>query len=395
MIGWLQDCLRWWDHWLKGEDNGVTEEPVYTAWMFDPDAPVANATERGGRWVGEKKWKSPRITEMKYLFNGIRLDTQTASDETIEHHSPLSLGMAAGGDWCRIGVPGEGALDQREDDARSLAFTSDPLPERLEILGAPVVELEICADQLNATVALRLNDVAADGTSSRVSYGFLNLTHRDGHSHPAPLEPGKFFKVRVTLNQTAYAFPAGHRLRVALSTSYWPYIWPSPQPVTLRVRTLSSYLTLPRRPIDRSETPIVFEPAESAPPVPMTILEQPSINRTFNRDLITGLNKLVLHYSGGYMGPGRLFRLEPIGVVIGHEKTHVCEILDDDPLSARYVVSQTYDIQRDGKRFRLFSRIAMRASEEKFFTEAEARAYENDVEVCVKHWVEDYPRYLV
>src|SRR5204862_523556 len=82
-------------------------------------------------------------------------------------------------------------------------------------------------------IAERLNDVAPDGTSARVTYGLLNLTHRDSHEHPKPLEPGKRYLVMVTMNNVAHAFPAGHKVRLAVSTCYWPIAWPAPQPVTL------------------------------------------------------------------------------------------------------------------------------------------------------------------
>src|SRR3546814_11990778 len=89
----------------------------------------------------------------------------------------------------------------------------------------------------NALVAVRLNDVAPDGSSLRVSYGLLNLTHRDSHETPTPLEPGRRYKVRVKLNDIAHAFPAGHRIRVAVSHAYWPIAWPSTEPVALTLHT--------------------------------------------------------------------------------------------------------------------------------------------------------------
>ena len=76
-------------------------------------------------------------------------------------------------------------VDQRADDGRSLSFTSEPLPERLELLGNVRVELELESDRPVAQLAARLCDVAPDGTSSLVTRGVLNLTHRDSHEHPS------------------------------------------------------------------------------------------------------------------------------------------------------------------------------------------------------------------
>ena len=121
------------------------------------------------------------------------------------------------------------AGDQRDDDARSLVFETAPLDAPIEILGAPIVTLDIASDKPLANLAVRLCDVHPDGASLRVSYGMLNLTHRDGHETPAPLVPGQRYQVRIQLNDAGSVFPAGHRIRLALSTTYWPMIWPSPR----------------------------------------------------------------------------------------------------------------------------------------------------------------------
>jgi uncharacterized protein len=394
-MGWLQDCLRWWDQWLKGKDTGVTREPAYYAWLFEPPIHPVNGAACNGRWVSEPTWPSPNIHTREYHLGTGSLSLEKRGDALLRHRSPLSLGMAAGGDYCRLGVVGEAPLDQAEDDARCLVFDTQPLSERVEILGPPVLRLTVSADAANAMVAVRLNDVAPDGTSARVSYGFLNLTHRDSHSHPTALEPGKLYTVSVKLNHTGYAFLPGHRIRVAVSTSYWPFVWPSPTPVTLSIATNGSSLDLPVRSRRDDESPIEFDPAEAAEPIAITVLQPPVITRRFSRDLLTGLNTLTLHYSGGYLGPGRFYRIEPTGMVLGHEKTHSIEIHDDDPLSARYVVSQVYEMERDGKRLRLTSRIVMWASAEKFFYEIEAAARENEVELWARRWSRDYPRNLV
>src|SRR5882724_7977829 len=110
-----------------------------------------------------------------------------STEETqIDFRSPQTTGLGAG-EWCGFGAPGEAPPDQRADDGCSLTFDSEPLRERLEILGAPVATLEVAADQPVALIAVRLNDVAPGGASTRVTYGLLNLTHRDGHEQPEPL----------------------------------------------------------------------------------------------------------------------------------------------------------------------------------------------------------------
>ena len=94
---------------------------------------------------------------------------------------------------------------------------------------------------------MRLNDIAPDGASTRVTYAVLNLTHRDSHEKPRALKPGKAYTVRVQMNDIAHAFPAGHRIRLAISTCYWPLAWPAPEAATLTLTTGASTLTLPVR----------------------------------------------------------------------------------------------------------------------------------------------------
>jgi putative CocE/NonD family hydrolase len=222
-IGWLQEALRWWDHWLKGKDTGIMDEPMLRVWMQDSVPPAASYPERPGRWVAEDRWPSPRIKPRRYALNPGRLAARAGKETPLAICSPQTVGLTAG-EIGRYGAGAEFATDQREDDGGSLVFLSDPLPERVEILGEPVVELELASDKPNALVAVRLNDVAPDGRSFRATYGLLNLTHRDSHEHAAPLVPGQRYRVAVPLEAVAHAFPAGHRIAVSISTGDFDHL---------------------------------------------------------------------------------------------------------------------------------------------------------------------------
>jgi predicted acyl esterase len=169
---------------------------------------------------------------------------KAASEVALQIASPQSTGLASG-DWASFGVPGDLPGDQALDSFGSLEFDSTPLEERLEILGQPSVTLDLAVNRPVAIVTVRLIDVAPDGRATLVARGFLNLTQRDSREHPQPVVPGKRYRVKVLLTGTAYAFPAGHKLRVALSTANWPIIWPSPEPVTLTLFAGASQLFCP------------------------------------------------------------------------------------------------------------------------------------------------------
>ena len=257
-IGFLQEAVRWWDHWLKGRDAGVMNEPMLRA--FIEDGPE-NRETAAGRFVGEAAWPSPNIAPRRFSIDEGGLDRPGGST-TINVCSPAWTGSGAG-EWMGTGAPHEEPGDQRLDDGFSRCFDSAPLTERLEMLGAPTFEAEIAADRPVAQIGVRLCDVAPDGASRRVSYGVLNLTHRDSHAEPEPLAPGEFYRVKLKLNDCGYVFAPGHRLRLAISTAYWPLIWPAPERATLTLR-LPATLTLPARVAPAGEAAVAFPPRETA-----------------------------------------------------------------------------------------------------------------------------------
>src|SRR4029453_2543530 len=130
---------------------------------------------------------------------------------------------------------------------RSLLFDTPLLDETLEILGAPVVTLDLACDKPVANLVVRVCAVHPSGESLRVSFGVLNLTHRESHAAPTPLVPGQRYRVRLQLNDCGATLPAGHRIRLALSTTYWPMVWPAPHDATVTI--LGGTLDLPARPL--------------------------------------------------------------------------------------------------------------------------------------------------
>src|SRR4029079_9256372 len=152
-------------------------------WMQESVPPKPFYHERPGRWVAEESWPSPHIVPRRWSFNRSRLDDEARPGVRMNFRCPQTTGVSAG-DWCGFGLQGETPIDQREDGGKSMIFDSAPLEERLEILGAPDVTLDLAVDPPNAFLAARLEDVAPDGSSTRVTYGLLNLTHREGHESP-------------------------------------------------------------------------------------------------------------------------------------------------------------------------------------------------------------------
>jgi uncharacterized protein len=386
-IGFLQEALRWWDKWLKGIETGIMDEPQYRVWMEEPMPPRAFYEERPGRWVAEPSWPSPNIeSKSLHLASDARLSETKPPEKPISYLSPQSVGVGCGA-WCGFGIGPERPLDQRFDDGRSLCFDSEPLPERFEILGAPVLHLEIAVDRPQAFVAVRLNEVTQDGASARITYGLLNLTHRGSHENPSAVTPGERMKVEVQLNDIAHAFAVGSRIRVSISTSYWPLVWPSPDPATLTVFTGASRLELPTRKPRAEDTRLpAFPEAEGARPLAKTYHRPSAGRRWFEQDIGSGWATYFIEEDMGH------FTIDHIGLETDFVQREAYRIRDDDPLSAEIEISYAISIGRGDWRTRSLTRTVMRADKTHFILEASLDAYEGDRRVASRNWQERIAR---
>lgn len=360
-VGFLQEMLRWWDHWLKDRDTGVMAEPMLRAWITASHTPARHHETLPGHWVAEPCWPPRRPPQRLFLTDaGLLAAPLPLSPRAVR--SPLDVGRHAG-QWCPFGRGEDQADDQREDDALSLTFETPPLAETVEILGAPIVTLGLASDRPVAQLIARLCDVHPDGTSLRVSFGVLNLTHRDGSAAPSALMPGQRHRVRLQLNDCGAAFPAGHRIRLALSTSYWPMVWPAPEAATLTI--LDGTLDLPVRPVPMDKPLPPLPPPESAPP------EEARPVR-----------------------PG-VVRFDRLGLEVGNKASFSADIEGDDPLSAAIGMRRTLTVAREGWRVRVETSMRMHCTRETFRLEASVHAFEGDDEVFHRLWDRSIPRDLV
>lgn len=393
-IGFLQEALRWWDYWLKGANTGIMAEPMLRVWMQESVPPKPSYKHRPGRWVAETQWPSPRITFKRHWLNPTQLSCAATSKTQLDFRSPQTTGLG-GGEWCGFGAPGEAPPDQRGDDGCSLTFDSEPFQDRIEILGAPVATLEVAADWPVAFIAVRFNDVAPDGASTRVTYGLLNLTHRNGHEHPKPLEPGKRYLVRVPMNEVAHAFPAGHRMRLAISTSYWPIAWPAPQPVTVSLFTGESFLDLPVRPPDPSDVALRPFAAPERAPTQATELRPAALKRIVARDRAT--NETVYTVSSGpaNLDGANLTRIKAVDLEVGYSTVKHFRIGEEDPGTAQAEVIQKTWFRRGGWKIRIETRTSFSSNPDDFVLEAELTAYEDDQQCFTRTWARRLKRDLL
>lgn len=201
-----------------------------------------------------------------------------------------------------------------------------------------------------AKIAVRLSEVTPDGRSWLVSYGLLNLTHRAGHEKPAALAPGRAYDVIGPLNFTAHRFSKGGRIRVAVSESLWPLVWPSPQIVTLTLDVAACRLELPVRPRPSSEAPMPIASAPASPPDPKT---WPTLTVTEAH----GAARVVETW------PRSESAIADIDQTVSGSGPNVVLAMDaGDPLSCVWRAEQTAGFRRPGWDIALNAEVTIRAS---------------------------------
>ncbi|MFI6578180.1 CocE/NonD family hydrolase [Nocardiopsis sp. NPDC050513] len=390
-VGFLQELVRWWDRWLKDADNDVMDAPALRAWMQESERPSTSYEERPGRWVGERAWPSPRIVPVSRALGHGRVlgeGEEPGDGAVLTLSSPLSTGQHAG-KWCSYNAPPDLPHDQREDDGGSIVFDSVPLRERIEILGSPVVDLELSVDRPDAMVAVRLCDVTPDGEATRVTYGLLNLTHADGHETPRGLVPGRVYRVSVALNGVAQAFPPGHRIRVSVSTSYWPLAWPSPEPVRLAVYPgANTRLLLPVRMTGAADEPVVapFGEPEGTAPVPTSQISPPEHRWDLAHDLVRYRASLNVVKDLGTV------RFDDIDLEVTRRAEETYSWVGDDYDTVRGETVWTMGFARGDWSARTRTRTVLTSTATDFHVHATLDAYEDDERVATRIFSSVIPR---
>ncbi|GBD43260.1 Cocaine esterase [bacterium HR40] len=244
-IDFVAELARFYRQHLAGEMHAAEEVPPLRYFVVESAPPCALPTARRGFWRTSVSWPPPEASEVAFALSERGLRPQPARDrQRLRLATPQTLGCAGGRFLPMWGGP-EGPTDQRPDDALSLTFDSRPFDRPVEILGAPRLELELRSDCPHAQLIARLCDVAPDGASTLVSWGCLDLTHRDRHERIEALVPGRPYRFHLPLDDLAWRLLPGHRLRLALSTTYWPMLWPSPWRPVLEIDAAASRLVLP------------------------------------------------------------------------------------------------------------------------------------------------------
>jgi len=388
-IGFLQECKRWWDQYLNGEDRGIARDPDLRLWLQDYAAPQPHFLERPGRWLALSKAELRSLDRRKFYGAGRSLARKPLwrKQPPLAVCSPQTTGLKSQ-EWCPYGqgrISAESATDQREDDALSLCLDGETLMEGLNIVGEPVAHLRLAADQRQAMVAVRLCDVAPEGTSALVTYGLLNLTHRESHATPKPLVAGRFYDVRVRLKPIAQVIPKGHFLRLAISSAYWPMTWPSPRRVRLEVETGECLLELPviGKP---GRSKVRFEEPEHAEPGKARVSVPARESREIRHEVES--QKTVFYIESD---DGR-YVIEDTETEVSSKRVKIYEIGRETPSAAvtRVICSQEY--RREGWNPRVETEVRVECDETHFHISGQVRAFEGEEPFAARDFKESIAR---
>ncbi|MGC5004461.1 CocE/NonD family hydrolase [Streptomyces sp. NBC_00353] len=378
-IGFLQETLRWWDQHLKDEDTGVMSEPLLRSWISESHRPATVYETLPGRWVGDTGWPSKNVVTIAYALQG--------GPQTVR--SPQQTGLDAGR-LVPFGNDADLPPDQRDEDAKSVSFEFPVEDAPIEILGRPRVKLRIRMDVPHGQAIVRLCEVTPDGASTLVTRGVLNLSARHGRDRSDDWTPGTTEDVTFELNGIGHTFSPGHRIRLAVSSSYWPWIWPQAGSAGFTLHADGSLVELPVR--HRTEEPsITFEEAEHAEPLVVVLpvtLDEPRPERLVVRDVARGEWRLEVdpRYGGT--------RVHPDGLEFTEDGVDAYTIQENDPLSARTRSDWTIRLHRPEMAWdvKIETRSEISGDEHDFLTSDEMVCKDGDEIVFHRTWVKRIPR---
>jgi hypothetical protein len=262
------------------------------------------------------------------------------------------------------------------------------LTEQVEILGRPRLVLRVDSDAEVISFVARLCDIAPDGSSALVTKGVLNATHRDSHSDPSPLAPGRVVELTIDLDATSWLFESGHRIRLSISNADFPNAWPSPA-------LASSRLHLGGEEPSRLILPVVPEPTEPLPmpdfaPSPFRIEDEPAEEPRpwrVTRDLTRGRTELTIE--------GNATSQPDPGYVLESSSKATASVDERNPAHAWMRGHQVDRYRWPGQTIELESQGQITSTQTAFNVTLHVEITVDDLPHFQRRWVASFPRHLV
>jgi hypothetical protein len=218
----------WFDHWLKGEDNGFAEKTPKVQFY----------TMGSNQWQSAPTWPPPGVEMVTYylssegeansLFGDGTLSTTMPEPEsppdTFTYDPTVPVPSVGGGVCCMGNALDAGSFDQRGVEARHdvLVYTSEPLEKALEVTGTIEITLYVSSSAKDTDFTVKLVDVYPDGTAYNIDETIQRARYREGYDAQVFMEPGGIYELTISPMSTSASFEPGHRIRIEVSSSNFP-----------------------------------------------------------------------------------------------------------------------------------------------------------------------------
>jgi putative CocE/NonD family hydrolase len=208
--------IRWFDYWLKGIDNGMANESPVRIFVMGENV-----------WRDEDEWPLTRTKYIKYYFHSSGRANSLLGDGILNSDAPDNEQSDSYLYDPRNPAPSDkmmGAWDQQEVEKRAdvLVYSSLPLETDLEVTGSVDVNIYAISSAIDTDFTGKLIDVWPDGKAYNVAVGIVRARFRQSVLKPDLIKPGVVYEYTISLSATSNVFKAGHRIRIEISSSYFP-----------------------------------------------------------------------------------------------------------------------------------------------------------------------------
>ena len=381
------ETINWWNHWLRNESVYPQDTPDYRVFMSENVRAGGIRMQEEGRWMAMDQWPCAEkvLTYFPTAQGQLLTDTDHSTEEqSVTICSPVDCGTACG-EMFSLAPDSDLPADQRMDDAGSLVFRTDVLEEAIEIIGRPRFKCTLSIDKPLGNLCVRLIDKHPDGNAHRVSWGVLNLAHRNGNENPQVMRPDINEAVVIELDHCAYKFIPGHKLQLSVSTNYWPAIQPPPEQITATI-VMGSETALDL-PMPESAIPVVVPEPDNPNPLPdYKILEPSQRKRWVEQDLQSGCTSYHVFDDTGEE------EIPDHKLVTRHIRDESWTIETDKPLSATAQGKHTWISRRDNWDVKIECDSSMHCDAKNFYIIASVTTWLNDERFHKKTWQETIER---
>jgi predicted acyl esterase len=389
---WRHEAVRWFDHWLKGKETGIMDEPRFAVYVREWHPPGA-VEKAPGYWRWEDGWPIER-TKKRILYaqpdHTLSIEKPVGQGQTHRLRYVPTVGVEASGN---VNWWGDFPWDQRGTDAYSLVYDSTPLEEDLEILGFPRAILHVSADASLANWIVRISDIAPDGTSTQVAGAGLSGAQRISSEKPEPMVPGRVYKLEFDLHFTSWVFPKGHRIRLAINNALWPMIWPTPYAMTTTLdidATHASSVVLPVMP-ETDRTRPEFLPPATDPELPGYSYLQLGDETDSGYAETKSIERHPLKAETQIVASGISGSVYPWGTMTyWEEMTHKAQ--DIDPSKACVTGHSRHTLELEGRTLVIETDLTFTSDDKNFTYTYTRRVVENGKRIRERTWKETIPR---